>query len=112
MSRETYLKLWKTPGYWLAVRAIAGDLKADGCTGVPDFYRDGCLEHDIMYRTHHDLFGISITKEEADLRLKWYIQAHSWFGSWSPMAWWRYRALNKWCVNTSQAAWDSYGGLK
>ncbi len=77
-------------------------LGADGCTGVPDFYLLGCLEHDIAYRTHKDPLCKPITKAEADQRLRWYISNNSVFGDLSPMAWWRWLAV-KWFANK---AWE------
>jgi len=93
MTRLQHRELWREPLYEELVRGKAASIGADGCTGVPDFYLLGCLEHDIAYRTHCDPLGAAITKAEADLRFKWYIQQHSWFGSWSPMAWWRWGAV-------------------
>lgn len=78
---------------WPAIRARAKELKSDGCTCVPDFFKDCCLLHDIYYRTHKDLDGNPITKEAADLELKKCIQSRSWFKRWSPMAQWRYWAV-------------------
>jgi len=60
---------------------------------VPDFFRLGCLEHDIAYRTHRDPVGYPITKKEADKRFRWYMQNNSIFGSFSPVAWVRWLAV-------------------
>lgn len=76
--------------YIAAVERKCAELGCDGCTGVPDFYLMGCLEHDIAYRTGRDPLGRRVTKAEADERLLWYVQNHSVFGRWSPMAWWRW----------------------
>ena len=70
-------------------------INGDGCTGVPDFFSNGCAGHDWMYRTHRDFYGRYITSDVADKFLKNYIQSKSWFGKYSPMAWWRYYALKK-----------------
>lgn len=70
-------------------------IATDGCSGVPDFYLDCCIIHDWWYRTHRNLDGSSITRAEADKRLMKCIQADSWFGKFSPMAWWRYWGVQK-----------------
>ena len=102
MTRANHAILWSYPWYQERIRAKAKALGADGCTGVPEFFRDGCLEHDIAYRTHRDLLNNPITKAEADFRLKWYIQMHSIFVRFSPMAWWRWRAVK----HFADKAWD------
>jgi hypothetical protein len=78
-------------------------LGSDGCTGVPDWYLDACLEHDGHYATHvwcaytdeegafHPSYAIS--RETADLRFRHVIQTMSRFGRWSPLSWWRYAAV-------------------
>ena len=76
--------------YWAAVRARAAELKADGCSGVPEFYRDCCMNHDIHYRTHKTLEGEPITRAEADARFRRCMQDRSRFGKSSPMALWRW----------------------
>lgn len=80
-------------GYWARVVDRAKELGSDGCSGVPDFYLLGCLEHDVHYRTHKRIDGTSITRSEADAALRSYIQEHSPFGVFSPMAWWRWAAV-------------------
>ena len=75
--------------------AIAEFVYSDGCTGVPDFYRNDCIYHDWCYRTHRDLDGTPLTKKESDKRLKAGIRVESPFGMWSPMAWWRYVAVKR-----------------
>lgn len=93
--------------YWRRVRVRATELRSDGCSGVPDFYKDACLEHDIHYRTHRYMSGDPIDKQTADLILKRRIQSWSLFGSYSPMAWWRWKYL----TYGAQDAWDTYGGI-
>jgi len=102
MTRQQHKQIWASSYYREWVRYRAAKLKADGCTGVPDFYRDGCLEHDLAYRLHRDSMDLPITKAEADRRFRWYIQHHSWFGLCSPMSWWRWAAV-KWFGNK---AWN------
>ena len=65
-------------------------IDSDGCTGVPDFYKEECIKHDFYYRTHHNFKGMLISKEEADLLFMKGIQRKSKFGKLSPMAMWRY----------------------
>jgi len=79
--------------YWEAVRFVARRLGTDHCTGVPDFYRDACDEHDIHYRTHRTLFGDALTRQDADKRFRQVIQFRSKLGKTSPMAWWRWSIL-------------------
>lgn len=81
-------------------------IDSDGCTGVPDFYKEECIKHDFYYRTHHNFAGKLITKKEADLLFLRGIQAKSRFGVFSPMALWRYAGVlffgkNAWTDGTS-----------
>ena len=71
------------------VDAIDRAIKSDGCSSVPDFYRNGCVMHDFWYRTHKDFDGTPITRAQADSRMRKYIQSKSPFGIFSPMAMWR-----------------------
>lgn len=99
MTRDEHKKLWSDPEYELSVRTQAVFNGTDGCTGVPDFYKLGCYEHDIGYATGKDPIGNPITKKECDKRFRWYIQMKSPFGVLSPMSWWRWAAvsvLGKW----------------
>lgn len=95
MTRRQHKHLWTQPWYIAHIERQCAALGCDGCTGVPDFYLMGCQEHDIAYRTGHDPLGFRITKAEADERFRWYIQNHSVFGNWSPMAWWRWWAVRE-----------------
>ena len=88
--------------YWLLVREKASRLGSDGCSGVPDFYLDACLEHDCHYRTHMWLDEEPIFKSEADERLRQVIQSRSAFGVMSPMSWWRWFAVKSF----GKKAWD------
>ena len=78
-------------------------IDSDGCTDVPDFYLNGCTQHDFWYRTHRNFDGTPITKQEADKGLEQYVWKHSWFGHFSPLAWWRYRGLRMF----GKRAWDN-----
>lgn len=67
------------------------------------------------YRSGLDLFtGQPITQEEADQYFMWYMQSKSWFGRLSPMAQWRWHALDKvghysWRGNVQlEEDWEEY----
>lgn len=79
--------------YWDCVRQVAAELGSDGCTGVPDFFLDACLEHDVHYRLHKTVSGQPITRQEADTRFREGIQHASYLGVCSPMAWWRWAGV-------------------
>lgn len=87
--------------YYQWVRVEAAKLRADGCTGVPEFHRDCCLEHDIAYRTGFDPRAAfksgewlaPITRAEADARFRKCNQERSLMGRFSPMSWWRWAAV-------------------
>jgi hypothetical protein len=81
------------PDYWARVRRRAKELKSDGCSGVPDFHLDCCLEHDIAYRTGHTVDGEPLTRAEADARLRRCIQKDSSLGVLDPMSWWRWAGV-------------------
>ena len=78
------------PSFWEEVEWTAAVLKANGCSGVPEFYHQACLLHDCYYRLGVDFTYQSITRREADSRFNWAIRARSRFGRMSPMAWWRW----------------------
>ena len=103
----------KDAKYWRRVRIRAKKLGADGCSGVPEFYRDCCLEHDIAYRTHKTVDDVSIDRKTADRAIRECIQSKSVFGRFSPMSHWRYAALR--VFPGVQKSWDEgpekYKGL-
>lgn len=109
MTRRQYLKRWNDPKYAEAVRKKAIEIKADGCSGVPDFFLVICDEHDIHYATHVDFYTKNpIKQEDVDQMLQWGIQHFSWFGRWSPMAWWRYKALSsKHGLGLGKKSWET-----
>lgn len=109
MTYKEYKQRWKNDGYRYKVRREARRIKSDGCSGPTlPMYEDGCFEHDIHYAIHKDFYeGVEILQEDADRMMKWYIWTHSWFGRWSPMARWRYRALSKNGANFGEASWVS-----
>lgn len=80
--------------YWGHVRATAKILNSDGCTGVKDYYLDSCLEHDIHWRTGRTVYGVPITKQQANERFRRVIQSRSKLGRLSPMSWWRFAAVS------------------
>lgn len=83
-------------------KRIAIFINSDGCTDVPDFYLNGCIQHDWWFRTHRNFDGSPITEEEANQGLRDYVWHHSLFGHFSPLAWWRYYALEVF----GKKAWD------
>ena len=91
MGGRLYLE--KDDIYWARVRTKAKELNSDGCTGVIDFYLDCCLEHDIAYRTGATVDGKARTHRQADEDFRHCVQSRSYFGTFSPMAWWRWAGL-------------------
>lgn len=77
-------------------------INSDGCTGVPDFYKDECIKHDFYYRTHHDFSGRLLEKDNADRLFMRGIQLKSNFGRLSPMALWRYLGVKLF----GKSAWE------
>jgi hypothetical protein len=82
-----------SPAYRELVRRRARELDSDGCSGVPDFYRDACLEHDIHYRTGRTLSGVPLTRAKADAIFRKRIQQMSVLGVLSPVALWRWAGV-------------------
>lgn len=80
--------------YWDHVRTAAAMLQSDGCTGVKDVYVDSCLEHDIHWRTGRTIYGVPITKQQANERFRRVIQSRSKLGRFSPLSWWRFGAVS------------------
>jgi hypothetical protein len=76
--------------FWDKVKALAAELKTDGCTGVADIRVECCWRHDIAYFTGKDIDGEPITKEEADTLFRLCIQKRSKLGKYSPMSWIRW----------------------
>ena len=89
--------------YWPSLTQDDFDLigkfvESDGCTGVPDFYRDCCVIHDWWFRTHRNLDGTSITEARANSNLKQCIQTRSVLGKASLIArlwYWGVRKFGK-----------------
>jgi hypothetical protein len=89
--------------YRTLMRARARALHADGCSGVPDFYLDACLEHDVHYRTHRWLSGLPLTRRQADACFRRRMQQTSLFGWFSPMALWRWGGVRLF----GERAWET-----
>jgi hypothetical protein len=52
------------------LQILARLVKANGCTGVPDFcFKRCCDEHDVAYHTGKDQLGNDISRPEADRKL-------------------------------------------
>jgi hypothetical protein len=85
-------------------RRIAEFIKSDGCTGVPDWFLNGCIQHDWGFRTHRDFEGNWVTEHEVNGWLKEYVQKRSWLGRWSLVAFVRYQFLEK---LLPKRVWDS-----
>lgn len=106
-----------TPKYRHAVQAAAVAVDSDHCTGVPDWYRDACDEHDVHYRTHARLDGRPIRRARADWLLGRRIRVLAREGlSWEPwswqhvigyvgVSWWRYAVVRL----VGRAAWAKGG---
>ena len=90
--------------YWSLVRERARAIKADGCSGVPDWMVWTCYEHDIHYRYHMTLEGGHIDKAQADYCLRVRIQQGSAMGVLSPVSWWRWAGVR--VLPPAQTAWD------
>jgi hypothetical protein len=92
--------------YWSDVRSRAQELKADGCSGVPDWMVWTCLEHDVHYRTHKTLNGTPITKTTSDYVFRVRIQQGSALGRFSPVSWWRWLGVKY----LGKKAWEEFNG--
>ena len=114
MTKRQHKHLWKTDDYKKRVRLLADLLNSDGCTLVIDWYLPGCYEHDIGYETGHDPRGYPVTRATVDQRFRWYIQHHSLFDGWSPMAVWRWFGvrLGGYFVWDPEAQLKEYNRLK
>lgn len=91
-----WMVVWtgEEPLYWERVLALGKRLNSDGCTGVPEFWHNACVEHDVHYRTGKwAVAQASITREVADYVFRKRIQQGSWFGVASPMSWVRWAAV-------------------
>ncbi len=80
----------ETSDYWKQVRFVAGQVKADGCTGVSDIFLDSCLEHDIHWRLGTTIYQVPITTAQANRRFRKVIQSRSLLGRFSPVSWVRW----------------------
>ena len=91
------------PTFWEEVEWTAAAVKANGCSGVPEFYHQACLLHDCYYRLGVDFTYQDITRRESDRRFRQAIQARSFFGRISPMAWWRWVGVRRF----GSASWNA-----
>lgn len=79
---------------WILIRALAADLKSDGCTGVKDFFKDSCLYHDVLCRTGVDPFtGQPVTAADCDYALRKAIQDRSKLGRFDLISWGRWAGV-------------------
>lgn len=106
--------------YWPWLRIEAAKIKSDGCSGVPDFHLDCCLQHDASYWyakcpvSAYTYYledspnpweqATNIFESDADARFRRCIQQDSPFGRYSPMSWWRWAALKMF----GKKAWNSH----
>ena len=65
-------------------------ISSDGCTAVPDFYKECCIIHDLAYRYKMSPWGTPMTKADADNGFRTCIQSRSKLGRCSPLSWVRY----------------------
>jgi len=70
----------------LLITRRAKELGSDGCTGTVEIFRICCLQHDIAYRTRHDMYGDPITRREADAQFRRCMQGESRLGRFSIIA--------------------------
>mgnify|MGYP001585300174 CR=1 FL=1 len=95
---------------WL--RQVKADIGSDGCSGVPDFYLDCCIVHDLAYRFAVDPWGRPTSRAEADAAFRACIQRQSRLGKASPMAWVRWlgvRAFGSKAWNAHRTAQEGPG---
>jgi len=73
------------------VRNTALALKSDGCSGpaaLTQAYILACYEHDIHYRTGETIYGLSISREQADDLFPTRIRQMATDGlGWNPKTW-------------------------
>ena len=106
--------------FWDWVDHEAAKIHSDGCSCVPDFYLKCCKIHDLGYwyakdpyhaynlyrqgEAHYWCKARPVVQKNVDAMLRACIQKGSWFGRYSPMAWWRYWALREF----GRKAWNSH----
>lgn len=77
-------------GYWALVHLAAERVGSDGCSSVTELFREGCLEHDVHYRTGKTVLGRELTRRQSDAAFREVIQDLSPLGILSVMAWIRW----------------------
>jgi hypothetical protein len=74
--------------HYAKVKEYAASLGGDGCSAVPDlWFRPCCDEHDIAYRTGHDVNGEPISRWAADRAFRKCMYDRAPAGRVSPTAW-------------------------
>lgn len=95
--------------YWDWVNAECALIKSDGCSKSLELYHQACQQHDLCYfyaKSPHSAYtrylegeidpwehAEAITKGASDAMFRREMQAHSRFGRFSPMSWWRFVGL-------------------
>ena len=82
--------------YWQRITERAGKLGSDGCTGVPEWRKHCCIEHDMHYRTGMTITGVAINRQEADAVFWECNRRASPFSFYSPFALWRWAGVRIW----------------
>jgi hypothetical protein len=96
MAGRPRVAVTENPDYWRRVRDRADALGSDGCSGVPEWHHDCCLEHDVHYRTGMDINGMALTRQEADALFRECLRRRSVFSFYSPLSWWRWAGVRLW----------------
>lgn len=77
--------------YWVRVEQFATALNSDGCSGpasLTQAYILACYEHDVHYRTGQTVFGLTISREQADALFPTRIRQMAVDGlGWNPRTW-------------------------
>jgi hypothetical protein len=76
--------------YWERLRRWAELYGSDGCTGVPEYYHESCVEHDYHYRYAKTMYGDDVSFEQANQRFRDAIQMRSRLRWFSPVSWVRW----------------------
>lgn len=76
---------------WERIRAMAKEMRSDGCTVVSECFQDCCLLHDLLWHTGLDPdTGEPVDYEAANVLFRQCMQSRSRLGRFDPMSWWRY----------------------
>jgi hypothetical protein len=120
MKGESARQLWIRPTFWNWVRSEAELISTDGCSGVTGAEIDCCYLHDLLYYHGADpheayrqyrvgrlepwVYARRVSRAEADKHLRRCLCNRSAFGTYSPMAWWRWLGVRLW----GGAAWAAH----